>query len=158
MMLELAAHEANNSFEPATLPPGKKPLGMGWGVKVKYDDSATEATRRVTRYKAQLVIQGHTQVHGVDFEESYSPGIAKEILRMLLTLGAVLDYEIDAMDVITAFLNGEIDCEVYVKHPPGFDKAKHPRDVLRVLRSVYALKQAPRLWYQTLVTCLLEQW
>ncbi|KAF0711079.1 hypothetical protein AaE_012274, partial [Aphanomyces astaci] len=244
MMLELAAHEANGSFEPATLPPdatplgmrwvfkikyddsaftsgspflrlpvccnlpiqlsksGKKilskylpflgkqtpelceiiakyslrlqpigervvrtshlassatPLGMRWVFKIKYDDSATEATRRVARYKARLVIQGHTQIQGVDYEESYSPVIAKEILRTMLTLGASLDYEIDAMDVITAFLNGEIDCEVYVKHPPGFDTAKNRRDVFRVLRSVYGLKQAPRLWYQTLATYLRRQ-
>jgi hypothetical protein len=157
MLLELASHEANHSFEPAILPPGKKPLGMRWVFKVKYDDSATEATRRIARYKARLVIQGYTQVQGVDFEESYSPVIAKEILRLMLTIGAVLDYEIDAMDVITAFLNGVIDCEVYVKHPPGFDTSKNPRDVLRVLRSVYGLKQSPRLWYQTLVTYLQQQ-
>ena len=101
MLLELASHEANHSFEPATLPPGKHALGMRWVFKVKYDDSATEATRRVARYKARLVIQGHTQVQGVDFEESYSPVIAKEVLRIMLTIGAVLDYEIDAMDVPT---------------------------------------------------------
>ncbi|KAF0771177.1 hypothetical protein AaE_002477, partial [Aphanomyces astaci] len=75
----------------------------------------------------------------------------------MLTLGASLDYEIDAMDVITAFLNGEIDCEVYVKYPPGFDTAKNRRDVFRALRSVYGIKQAPRLWYQTLATYLRRQ-
>ncbi|KAF0744196.1 hypothetical protein AaE_008496, partial [Aphanomyces astaci] len=157
MLLELAYHEANMSFESATLPPGKSALGMRWVFKIKYDDSATEATRQVARYKARLDIQGHTKVQGVDFKESYTPVIGKEILRLMLTLGAVLDYEIDAMDVITAFLNGEIDCEVYVKHPPGFGTSKHPRNVLRVLRSVYGLKQAPRLWFQTLATYLREQ-
>ena len=157
MLIELAAHEANGSFEKAILPPGVHTLGMRWVFTVKYDDSATEATRKVARYKARLVIQGHTQVHGIDYEESYSPVISKEILRLMLTIGASLDYEIDAMDVITAFLNGEIDCEVYVKYPPGFDEAQHSRDVLRVRRSVYGLKQAPRLWFYTLVTYLLAQ-
>ncbi|KAF0775037.1 hypothetical protein AaE_001263, partial [Aphanomyces astaci] len=70
----------------------------------------------VARYKDRLVIHGHTQVQAVNIEESYSPEMA-EILRMMLALGAVFNYEIDAMDVITAFLNAEMDCEVYVKHP-----------------------------------------
>ncbi|KAF0775883.1 hypothetical protein AaE_000417 [Aphanomyces astaci] len=130
---------------------------MRWVFKIKYDDSTTEAKRQVARYKAQLVIQGYTQVQGVNVEESYSPVIAKEILRMMLTLGAVLNDEIDAMDAITAYLNGEIDCEIYVKHPPGFGTAIHPRDVLRVLRRVYGLKQAPCLWFQILAIYLREQ-
>ncbi|KAF0702354.1 hypothetical protein AaE_015996 [Aphanomyces astaci] len=95
MMLDLAAHEANGWFVPATLPPDATPLGMRWVFKIKYDDSVTEATRRVARCKAHLVIQGHTQIQGVDYEESYSPVIAKEILRTMLTLGAFLNCEID---------------------------------------------------------------
>jgi hypothetical protein len=130
---------------------------MRWVYKTKYDDSLTEATRKVARYKARLVIQGYSQMQGIDFEETYSPVIAKEMLRMMLTIGAILDYEIDNMDVITAFLNGEMDFEVFVRHPPGFDKGKSARDVLRVLKSVYGLKQSPRLWHQTLVAYLRSQ-
>ncbi|KAF0708079.1 hypothetical protein AaE_013361 [Aphanomyces astaci] len=77
MMLELAAHEANGSFEPATLPSDATPLGMRWVFKIKYNDLAIEAARRVAGYKARLVIQVHTEIQGVQYEESYSPFIAK---------------------------------------------------------------------------------
>ncbi|KAF0752211.1 hypothetical protein AaE_006121, partial [Aphanomyces astaci] len=120
MMLEPAAHEATGSLEPATLPPDTISLGMRWRLR-----DASLATKR-----------------DLDYEEGYSPVIAKEILRTMLTLGASLDYEIDAMDIITAFLNGEIDCKVYVKHPPGFDTAKNRRDVFRVLHIGYLLAPA----------------
>lgn len=157
MELERQAHEANGSFSPAVKPPGTTPLGLRWVFKIKYDDCIHSADRKVARFKARLVIQGHKQRHGVDYDEVYAPVLRKEVLRTLLTLGAVHDYEIHSMDVITAFLNGQIDMEVYVKYPPGYRNNTGPNDVLRVNRSVYGLKQAPRLWYQTLTEFLISE-
>ena len=60
------------------------------------------------------------------------------------------------MDVKNAFLNGELEEEVYVEQPPGFIDPKYPNHVYRLDKALYGLKQAPRAWYETLTQVLLE--
>jgi hypothetical protein len=129
---------------------------MRWVFKLKYSTDPTSAIRTIARYKARLVILGNHQKHGIDYDETYAPVLRMEAFRLLMTIAAILDYEIHNMDVVTAFLNGFIDFLLHVKPPPGFEDLYDPNHVLRVLKSVYGLKQSPRMWYITLVNYLLS--
>ncbi|KAE9036216.1 hypothetical protein PR001_g8936 [Phytophthora rubi] len=104
----------NNTWELVPRKKGIKVLKNRWIFRIKY-----LANGEVERYKARLVIKGFMQQYGVDYIEIYSPVVRLESLRNLLTLGAVWNYEIHQMDVTTAFLNGEIDVEVFMEQPGG---------------------------------------
>ncbi|KAH9117793.1 hypothetical protein AeMF1_008721, partial [Aphanomyces euteiches] len=95
-------------------------------------------------YKARLVVKGFMQEHGVDYTEIFAPVVRLEVLRLLFTLVAVYDLECHQMDVKTAFLNGKIDCLIFMEQPPGsFVSSKSRRDyVCRLKKSLYGLKQA----------------
>ena len=71
------------------------------------------------RYKARLVIKGYQQIEGVDYEQTYAPISRWETLRLLIALAAYFDWEIDQLDVVTAFLNGLLDANeaVYMEQP-----------------------------------------
>src|SRR3984885_15956710 len=84
----------------------------------------------------------------------YSPVFKLVSLCILLLIGAILDLEIHQMDVKTAFLNGEIDTEVYVKQPEGFNEDKDR--VCKLCKSLYSLKQSPRLWNNKINTYLIK--
>ncbi|KAE9298585.1 hypothetical protein PR003_g23199 [Phytophthora rubi] len=73
-----------------------------------------------------------------------------EVLRLLLTIAALLDLEIHQMDVKTAFLNGFLEEEIYMAQPEGFQIPGKEHLVCKLLKSLYGLKQAPRVWYKTL--------
>ena len=72
------------------------------------------------RYKARLVAKGYTQVHGIDYEETFSPVARYKSIRYLLAHAALLDWEIEAMDVKLAYLHGVLDEEIYMEQPEGF--------------------------------------
>ena len=97
-------------------------------------------------YKARLVIRGFEQQAGVDFDETFAPVAKLQSLRMMLALAAVHDWEIDQMDVVTAFLNPKVDGDVYMPLPQDIEADKPLFCKLR--KSLYGLKQAPRLWYE----------
>src|SRR3954464_1028190 len=111
----------------------------------------------VVRNKARLVAQGYTQIEGIDFGETYAPVARLEYIRVMLAFAnhnGILLYQ---MDVKSAFLNGEIEEEVYVKQPPGFEDPKNPDMVYKLHKALYGLKQAPRAWYDTLKDFLLKK-
>ncbi|KAE9282703.1 hypothetical protein PF008_g27586 [Phytophthora fragariae] len=129
-----------------------KVLRNRWVFRVKY-----LANGEVDRFKARVVIKGFMQVYSVDYLEVYSPVVRLEALRVLLTLAAVWDYEVHQMDVTTAFLNGKIDVEAYIEQPEGFKVPGKEDWVCHVQKSLYDLKQAPRVWFQLLKSFLDEQ-
>ncbi|KAF0710055.1 hypothetical protein AaE_012679 [Aphanomyces astaci] len=108
-------------------------------------------------YKARLVVKGFMQQHGVDYTEIYAPVVRLEVLRFLFALVAIYNLECHQMDVKTAFLNGTMDCDVYMEQPPGsLIDPKSRRDfVCHLKKSLYGLKQAPHLWYRTFVEFML---
>ena len=101
----------------------------------------------IERYKARLVAKGFTQKEGIDYTETLSPVSKKDSLRTILALDAHFDHELQQMDVKTAFLNGDLEEEVYMKQPEGFSSSVGEHLVCKLRKSIYDLKQASRQWY-----------
>ena len=140
----------NGTWELTTLPKGRKAIGCRWVFLIKHKSDGS-----VERYKARLVAQGFSQRPGFDYGETYAATVKWATLRAILAIGAFEDLEMESVDISSAFLNGDIDTEVYMKQPEGFPQG--PKDkVLRLLKSIYGLKQSPRLWQQKLDSVLTQ--
>jgi hypothetical protein len=100
------------------------------------------------RYKARLVARGFSQVYGQDYFETYAPVARLASIRTLLALAAKYQLEIQQMDVKTAFLYGDLDKEIYIKLPEGYND--DDTLVCKLVKSIYGLKQAPRVWYKVI--------
>uniref|UniRef100_A0A151UDQ7 Retrovirus-related Pol polyprotein from transposon TNT 1-94 n=1 Tax=Cajanus cajan TaxID=3821 RepID=A0A151UDQ7_CAJCA len=140
MQAELQALENTNTWDLVDHPPDKNLMSCKWVFKVKtYSDGSIE------RYKARLVARGFTQEYGIDYEETFAPVARLTSLRTLLAIAASKKWFIDQMDVKNAFLNGDLDAEVYMQPPPGYSCPPHK--VCRLRKALYGLKQAPRSWF-----------
>jgi hypothetical protein len=105
------------------------------------------ADGEIERYKARIVAKGFNQIYAVDYEETFAPVVKWSSIRILLALGARLDLEIHQMDVKTAFLNGELEHEIFMQPPPGSADYGRRDIVWKLEKSLYGLKQASRAWY-----------
>ena len=135
----------NETWELVPPPLDANIVGSKWVLKVKRD-----ANGNINRYKARLVAQGYSQVKGVDYDEVFSPVARNTSVRSLLALANAHDLEIHQMDVKTAFLNGSLDCEIYMSQPEGFVDPDRPNHVCKLKKSIYGLKQSTRCWNTTL--------
>ncbi|GJU17155.1 putative ribonuclease H-like domain-containing protein [Tanacetum coccineum] len=133
------------------LPDGKHAIGTKWILKNKRD-----ARGIVVRNKARLVAQGHRQEEGIDYDEVFAPVARIEAIRLFLAFASYMGFLVYQLDVKSAFLYGEIEEEVYVTQPKGFEDPYFPKHVYRVVKALYGLHQAPRAWYARLSTFLLQ--
>nr|GEV14225.1 putative ribonuclease H-like domain-containing protein [Tanacetum cinerariifolium] len=133
------------------LPEGKHVIGTKWILKNKRDAGGI-----VCRNKARLVAQGHRQEKGINYTEVFAPVARVESIRLFLAFVSYMGFMVYQMDVKSAFLNGEIQEEVYVTQPKGFEDPKYPKRVYKVVKAMYGLHQAPRAWYATLSSFLLK--
>ncbi|GJS04313.1 putative ribonuclease H-like domain-containing protein [Tanacetum coccineum] len=133
------------------LPNGKRPIGTKWVYRNKKDERGI-----VIKNKARLVAQGYTQEEGIDYDEVFAPVARIEAIRLFLAYASFKDFVVYQMDVKSAFLYGKIEEEVYVCQPPGFEDPDFPDRVYKVEKALYGLHQAPRAWYETLSTYLLD--
>ena len=101
---------------------------------------------RIDRYKARLVARGFSQQHGIDYYETFAPVVRLESLRILLAIAAREDLEVHQMDVVTAYLAGELEEEIYMEPPAGLPNSEGK--VCKLLRGLYGLKQSARVWNQ----------
>ncbi|GJR93012.1 putative ribonuclease H-like domain-containing protein [Tanacetum coccineum] len=99
---------------------------------------------------------GYTQEEGINYDEVFAPVARLEAIRLFLAYASFMRFIVYQMDVKSAFLYGTIEEEVYVCQPPGFEDPQFPDKVYKVEKALYGLHQAPRAWYETLSTYLLE--
>ncbi|GJV96313.1 putative ribonuclease H-like domain-containing protein [Tanacetum coccineum] len=133
------------------LPNRKRAIGTKWVFRNKKDERGI-----MIRNKARLVAQGYTQEEGIDYDEVFAPVARIEAIRLFLAYASFKDFVVYQMDVKSAFLYGKIEEEVYVCQPPGFEDPDFPDRVYKVEKALYGLHQAPRAWYETLSTYLLD--
>ena len=141
MKSEMGSMYDNQVWTLVDLPEGRKAVENKWIFKKK-----TDVDGNVTVYKARLVVKGFRQIQGVDYDETFSPVAMLKSVRILLAIAAFFDYEIWQMDVKTAFLNGNVEEELYMVQPEGFIDPKDAGKVCKLQRSIYGLKQASRSW------------
>jgi hypothetical protein len=149
---ELENFERNQVWELVDPPPGCKPIGTKWVWKNKEGEKG-----EVVRNKSRLVAQEFSQKEGIDYEETFSPVARLEVIRILLAFFVAKGFKLHQMDVKSAFLNGVLEEEVYVRQPPGFESEKYPCRVRKLSKALYVLKQAPRAWYGRLRGVLFER-
>ncbi|GKC38710.1 retrovirus-related pol polyprotein from transposon TNT 1-94 [Tanacetum coccineum] len=133
------------------LPNGKRAIDTRWIFRNKKDKRGI-----VIRNKARLVAQWYTQIEGIDYDEVFAPVARIEAIRLFLAYASFKDFVVYQMDVKSAFLYGKIKEEVYVCQPPGFEDSNFLDRVYKVEKALYGLHQAPRAWYETLSTYLLD--
>ncbi|KZV49059.1 hypothetical protein F511_11010 [Dorcoceras hygrometricum] len=102
----------------------------------------------IDKYKARLVIKGYRQKEGLDYFDTYSPVTRITSIRVILAIAALRNYSVHQMDVKTAFLNGDLEEEIYMEQPEGFSAPGQENKVCKLVKSLYGLKQAPKQWHE----------
>jgi hypothetical protein len=121
-----------------------KVLGSKWVFKVKRDQDGN-----IIKFKARYVVKGFMQRFGVDYTDTYANVADIDTIRLLLAMACFYDWECDTVDIVTAFLNGDLEEEVYMDQIEGFEEGLAGKKVCMLLKSIYGLKQAPRTWQQS---------
>jgi len=140
--------KGNSVHTPMTDRTVEEPIGCKWIYKRKINPNGS------TRYKAQLVIKGYEQREGIDYDETYALVSKMATFRLILALAAQYGWDVDHMDMVTAFLNPSIDQDnIYMEMPLGIDwlmssGSTSSGSVLILRKALYGLKQTPRLWYE----------
>ena len=133
------------------MPVGKTTLKNKWVYRLKEEDRGKQ------RYKARLVVKGFAQKKGIDFDEIFSPVVKMTSIRTILSLVAAEDLHLEQLDVKTAFLHGDLEEEIYMQQPQGYEVKGKEKLVCRLKKSLYGLKQAPRQWYLKFDKFMSEQ-
>jgi len=144
MKEELNQFQRNDVWDLVPKPQQENIIGTKWVFRNKLNEQG-----EVVRKKVRLVAQGYSQQEDIDYTRL-------EAIRLLLSYAANHGIILYQMDVKSAFLNGVISKEVFVKQPPDFEDQKHPDHVYKLKKSLYDLKQAPRAWYDRLSNFLIE--
>ncbi|PSE80603.1 hypothetical protein C7G70_19195, partial [Acinetobacter baumannii] len=148
---EINSLRKNETWVLVPLPKGRKAIGCRWVFRIKENQAGD-----IERFKARLVAKGFLQKFGIDYEETFAPVAKFTSIRMLLSLAAKYNLTVHQMDVKTAFLNGWLDEDIYMVQPDGYVDEAHPDFVCKLKRSLYGLKQSPRMWNQTIDKFMLE--
>lgn len=147
MAEEWSALERNDTWELTELPPDRQAISCKWVFKVKRNSDG-----QIERFKARLVVRGFSQRPGLDYGETFAPVATIDSIRILLALAASKRMKLLHFDITTAFLNGNLEEEIYMSLPENYADAKGR--VCRLKRSLYGLKQASRCWNDTFTSYL----
>ncbi len=139
---EIESQSNNGTWSLVEKPKEAKVLPCKWIFTLKAEADGSK------RKKARLVIGGHRQREGIDYQETFAPVVKYQSVRTLLALATYHDWYVHQMDFVTAFLNAEVDVQLYMQQPPGYEDGT-PK-VCRIQKGLYGLKQAPRGWNQKL--------
>ncbi|GJV49346.1 putative ribonuclease H-like domain-containing protein [Tanacetum coccineum] len=151
MQEELLQFKLQKVWVLVDLPYGKKVIGTKWVFRNKRDERSI-----VVKNKARLVAQGFRQEEGIDYDEVFAHVARIEAIRLFLAFASYMGFTVYQMDVKSIFLYGTIEEEVYVHQPLGFVDPAHPNKIYKVIKALYGLHQAPRAWYETLSSFLME--
>lgn len=147
MKLEIDGFIDRKVFTLVPKPANRKIISCRWHLKKTFNPDGS-----ILKFKARLVARGFTQREGIDYHETFAPSSRQESLKAFLAVNGYRDWEMIQLDVVGAFLYGELDEEVYLSQPEGFVNEQYPDHVWRLNSSLYGLKQSARQWYQ----CLTE--
>lgn len=147
MIEENESLHTNHTWDLVTRPPNRKVLRGRWVFRLKRG-----ALGEILRYKTRWVVRGFEQLEGLDYHETFASVVKPMTYKALFAIATANDWEIEQMDVKTAFLYGKIDEDIYVEQPDHFDD--NSKRVCKLKKALYGLKQSPRVWYQTLATFL----
>lgn len=139
---ELSSIYKNDTWDLVSLPSDRKAISTKWVFRVKHNADGT-----IAKFKARLVAKGFQQREGHDYAQTFAPVVKWNTLRSIVSLAGHHGWTIVHLDVKTAFLNGDIQEDIYVKPPPGFESLTHPHYACKLKKALYGLKQAPRAWY-----------
>uniref|UniRef100_A0AAV1T6J6 Reverse transcriptase Ty1/copia-type domain-containing protein n=1 Tax=Peronospora matthiolae TaxID=2874970 RepID=A0AAV1T6J6_9STRA len=140
---ELESVRLREVFRAAKLPKGHCSIGTKWVFKIK-----RKADGSIDKYKARLVAKGFKQQYGMDYTETFSP-VAKYVTpRMVIAVANYFGWTIDQLDVVTAFLHGVMKEQVFCVIPEGVE-LEGSFDCLELVKAIYGLKQASRVWDET---------
>ena len=153
MSEEIKSLNENQTFDLVPSVPGKTVIGGRWVYAVKFGPDNKE------KFKARYVAKGYAQIKDIDYQETFSPTARVTSVRMLLQHAIQEDLVVHQLDVKTAYLNANIDCEVYVDQPEGYalTNSNNEKLVCKLKKSLYGLKQSGRNWNNMLHTFLLGE-
>ena len=121
----------NDTWDLVDLPPGKTVVGCKWVLKTKRNSDGS-----IEKYKARLVAQGYSQIYGIDYDEVFAPVVKYSSIRSLLALAKEFNLEVHQMDVWSAYLNGNLEKELYMKQPEGYIDKQRPDNVCIYLKEI----------------------
>ena len=144
---ELAGMWEKGVFSDVPMPPDRKPVGTKYVLKIKRNADGT-----IERFKARLVAQGFSQQQGVDYGQTFSPVVATDVLRTVLALAAANSWDVQALDFTQAYLNADIDADLWVSLPDN--------KIVKVEKALYGFKQSALQWYDELRNTIIavEKW
>ncbi|GAU36721.1 hypothetical protein TSUD_318190 [Trifolium subterraneum] len=152
MIDELKSIEKNRTWDICKLPSYKRAIDVKWVYKLKQNPEG-----QVIKHKARLVAKGFLQKQRLEYDEVFSPVARHETIRLVIALGSSRRWPMFHLDVKSAFLNGPLEEDVYVKQPPGFELKGMEDRVLKLNKALYGLKQAPRAWNKRIDQFLVMQ-
>ncbi|CAI7914943.1 unnamed protein product [Closterium sp. NIES-54] len=148
MDAEMASWKSTGTFVDEVPPPGANIVDGMWIFRVKWPPGSPPA------FKVRYVARGFSQRQGVDYFQIFSPTPKMTTLRALLHVAAQRDYELHSLDFSTAFLQGSLHEEIWLRHPPSFIGLFPASTRWSLRRPVYSLREAPREWHNTVWTTL----
>lgn len=151
MNIEMESLRKNKTWTLTELPLGKTVIGSKWVYKAKSDEQGI-----ITRYKARLVAQGYSQKYGDDYDEVFAPVAKPATLRILLTIAGKKKMVVKHYDIESAYLNGDLSHEVYMKQPEGYHQGSDNM-VCKLEKNLYGLKQGANEWNRKLHSILTNE-
>ena len=145
MKNEIDSLKGNDVWDLVKLPEGRKAVGSKWVFKTKHD-----AEGNIERYKARLVAQGYNQKYGIDYDGRFCPVVRFESIRTVIALAAIHNLKLRQLDITTAFLNGWLKEDIYMKQSKRFEIGGKENLVCKLKRSINGLKQSSRCWNEEL--------
>jgi hypothetical protein len=149
MKNEFNSLKKNKTWEIVDRPSDRKVIGCKWVLKTKFNSDGT-----IARRKARLVAKGYAQLPGIDFQETFAPVSRLCSVRLIMAIAAQYNLIVHQLDFVTAYLNGDIDAEIYMELPEGINETGaevvFKNKVCLLKKALYGLKQSGRQWYKKL--------